>query len=286
MPSQEELRDFWLRAPEGKLCGREQAKAWALREVWLLKPGFILKSKAFMTTYNSQSFTPATFVSFKMWVKDAASRFGARAWAACVEENAVDSGMHDTRRWHLHAYFYWTDGVGVFRRNLDDFKFEEVWPRVDKCVVRSDVTPRTVACHGLWYVTVMKAGTLNSATNYKPFVHFCPQKVWLQKLWDNKKLSHEQFLSLSLTFRTGHSARKREVMDLQHDESADAAHTLVTSELSALHRHQPLRPLERFEVVEQFIAQLDNRPSWRRASAVKAHTHAVEKSQSWGGSSV
>ena len=35
MPSQEELRDFWLHAPEGKLCGREQAKAWALREVWL-----------------------------------------------------------------------------------------------------------------------------------------------------------------------------------------------------------------------------------------------------------
>ena len=25
---------MWLKAPEGKLCGREQAKAWALREVW------------------------------------------------------------------------------------------------------------------------------------------------------------------------------------------------------------------------------------------------------------
>ena len=35
MPSQVELCDFWLHAPEGKLCGREQAKAWALREVWL-----------------------------------------------------------------------------------------------------------------------------------------------------------------------------------------------------------------------------------------------------------
>ena len=34
MPSQEELRSFWLQAPDGKLCGREQAKAWALREVW------------------------------------------------------------------------------------------------------------------------------------------------------------------------------------------------------------------------------------------------------------
>ena len=34
MPSHDELRNVWLRAPEGKLCGREQAKAWALREVW------------------------------------------------------------------------------------------------------------------------------------------------------------------------------------------------------------------------------------------------------------
>ena len=34
MPSQEELRSFWLQAPVGKLGGREQAKAWALRDVW------------------------------------------------------------------------------------------------------------------------------------------------------------------------------------------------------------------------------------------------------------
>lgn len=34
MSAQEELRAAWLGAPEGKLCGREQAKAWALREIW------------------------------------------------------------------------------------------------------------------------------------------------------------------------------------------------------------------------------------------------------------
>lgn len=34
MASQEDLASLWLEAPEGKLCGREQAKAWALREVW------------------------------------------------------------------------------------------------------------------------------------------------------------------------------------------------------------------------------------------------------------
>ena len=35
MPTSQELEQFWLGAPEGKLCAREQAKAWALREFWL-----------------------------------------------------------------------------------------------------------------------------------------------------------------------------------------------------------------------------------------------------------
>ena len=34
MPSQAALGAVWLQAPEGKLCGREQAKAWAHREMW------------------------------------------------------------------------------------------------------------------------------------------------------------------------------------------------------------------------------------------------------------
>ena len=34
MAAQEALKSFWLQAPDGRLCAREQAKAWALREVW------------------------------------------------------------------------------------------------------------------------------------------------------------------------------------------------------------------------------------------------------------
>ena len=34
MVSQTTAQATWLSAPEGRLCGREQAKAWALREVW------------------------------------------------------------------------------------------------------------------------------------------------------------------------------------------------------------------------------------------------------------
>jgi len=28
------LQEAWLGAPDGRLCPREQARAWALREVW------------------------------------------------------------------------------------------------------------------------------------------------------------------------------------------------------------------------------------------------------------
>ena len=34
MSGQQELRDLWLAGPPDKLCAPEQAKAWALREVW------------------------------------------------------------------------------------------------------------------------------------------------------------------------------------------------------------------------------------------------------------
>ena len=35
--NQEELRNAWLGGRDGRLCGREQAKAWALREAWQLQ---------------------------------------------------------------------------------------------------------------------------------------------------------------------------------------------------------------------------------------------------------
>ena len=35
MTALEQLEDLWLSAPEGKLCAREQARAWALREIWV-----------------------------------------------------------------------------------------------------------------------------------------------------------------------------------------------------------------------------------------------------------
>ena len=35
MAEQQVLKRSWLEYMEGRLCGREQARAWVLREVWI-----------------------------------------------------------------------------------------------------------------------------------------------------------------------------------------------------------------------------------------------------------
>eukprot|EP00973_Karenia_brevis_P057473 7994376-Karenia_brevis.AAC.1 len=65
----------------------------------VLQPTFQLESKAFMLTYHSQTFTSQTWPSFRTFVISLKQKFGARAWAACLEEslNSAENGRH-----HLH----------------------------------------------------------------------------------------------------------------------------------------------------------------------------------------
>ena len=56
----------------------------------LLEPGFRLASKAFMLTFNSRTFSEATWPDFLNWMKQRRRDLGARRWGACLEvsENA------------------------------------------------------------------------------------------------------------------------------------------------------------------------------------------------------
>jgi hypothetical protein len=53
-----------------------------------------------------------------------------RTAQADSDEEAV--GVTNTR-FHTHAYFYWTDGVGSTSTSLKDLEFLEVKPRIDVC---------------------------------------------------------------------------------------------------------------------------------------------------------
>lgn len=228
----------------------------------ILKPNFILQSSAFMMTFNSASFATEAWTDFVAWIKEKQRQLGARGYAACLEFSLKSSGMpNGSRRVHLHGYLYWNDGVGLYRRNLDDLTFQNVRPRIDKCLVKSGVTPRASAFHGLWYVTVMKLGTHASATNFEPWVQYKPQGAWLVGLWESKKVSDEQFLKLSAEFRSGHANRKRDLCAVLSEDREAAAAALVAAEGKALAGQR--RDMRSFPDVDAFV-ELFKHPAFRR----------------------
>ena len=118
----------------------------------VLQPGYILKSKAFMLTFNDVGFTEDSWPPFLAWVKMKHKELCSRAWAACLEisEHAQVTALG--KRYHLHAYLYWTDGVGTYHRNLDRLCLAgNTESRQVHCQEESDTTcgrlPWIVVCH-------------------------------------------------------------------------------------------------------------------------------------------
>ena len=254
----------------------------------ILKPYFRLQSKAFMLTFNGRSITPETWPSFDVWVQERAQRYGARAWAACLEESlhaavpaAAPGALGDgpQRRHHLHAYFFWTDDLGVDHKTLDAWVFQEMKPRVDVCRSRGAAVgggQREAALHGLWYVHLDKSGTVRrpgagvppvqipcKSTNYYPWRDYIPKAAWLVGQYNAHKLSHDKFIELSAKFRTGHEHRKRDAEAALAYERKHAVRRHVAAELAELQIEDPVLPARSFDEVTAF---LDNfaRAKWRR----------------------
>ena len=230
----------------------------------VLRPGFELKSKAFMLTYNCFNFTPATWDAFLPYIKELRQKLGARAWSACLEQSLhADSGAAE--RYHLHGYLLWTDGVGVHCENLDPLLFQGVRPRIDVCITKtSTVSPHTAATHGLWYVWLCKSGTLFNATNYEAGVWYKPQATWLQNLYQDKKLTYERYMELSAKdFPLGHSARKRDAEEALRDTKALAVDSLIAKELASLRLSNQYQQARSFPEVTEFVEHFRS-GSWRR----------------------
>ena len=229
----------------------------------VLKPNFELKSRAFMLTYHSASFKLETWAHFRAFVMGLKAKLGARAWSACLEESL--SAPSASPVFHLHAYLFWTDGVGVHCRELAPLYFGQVRPRVDVCKGRLPTTaPSSGALHGLWYVAVRKNGTMMSDTNYPAGVWYKPQPQWLQNLYQDKKLSYEQYILHSAThFPVGHSARKRDADEALRDQKEAAVRELVQRELEELRRRGLYQEPRTFTDLDDFVGLFD-RSAWRR----------------------
>ena len=225
----------------------------------VLKSGFRLKSKAFMMTHNSREFTRSMWPRYRSWVVALFRRYGAKAWAACLElsENAAGSGAVSATVYHFHAYLFWEDGVGIQLLDLAPLAFVGVRPRVDACVqVANGRSLRTAALHGLWYVTIMKSGTVEADTNHQMWKDYQPCVRWLIGLWEAGKLSNDEYMKLSQRFRSGHAKRKLDVAEVARDELDRAVRDHVDQEVEAIKEDNATKakPFRTFAEVERFVS--------------------------------
>ena len=231
----------------------------------VLLPNFRIHSTAFMLTYNSKDFTRSTWAPFREFVVAAAASLGAAFWAATLELTPGRAGVGVTERIHAHAYVMWTDGVGYQSRNTDAFVFQGGRPRVDACHGwERQGRFRVAALHGLWYVSVVKEGTLEADSNLRVFHDYEPRASWLRGLWNRHKLSNDRFLELSSMFRTGHLQRKRDVEAVAQDERYAAVKAHVARQRLQQEAAGILRPVRHFPTVEEFVALFDGRVLFRR----------------------
>jgi hypothetical protein len=227
----------------------------------VLKAGFRLRSRAFMLTYNSRSFTEGDADRFEEQMKATAKKFSASAWAACWEETLHPTpkkqgappaaAVQGPRVFHGHAYFFWRGGDELCFSNTDAFLFDTVHPRVDLCYVTNPAVFKVAALHGLWYVYVKKLGTLTSASNIHPWQQYTPRKEWLVKLWEDHKLSHDSYEKLSTLFRGGHSGRMHDLDAVRRSERAASVREHVEKEAPPAAVLRAFRP---FPAVDDFVA--------------------------------
>ena len=110
------------------------------------------------------------------------------------------------------------------------------------------------ACHGLWYVTVIKDGTLFSETNYWPLHNYPLKEKWLTDLYAEHKLTHTQYLELSASFRVGHAGRKRDVLEILADEKRSALQAHLAKERELLESTSALQARRSFPVIDTIVA--------------------------------
>jgi hypothetical protein len=238
----------------------------------LLEAGFRLESKAFMLTFNSASFVLETWPVFLEWVKERRSALGARRWSACLEESlnaqpfSSSCAVAPPRVYHAHAYFWWTDGVGLRRRNTNDLLFKGVRPRVDVCTCQAarGRTLKLAAVQGLWYVSVVKSGTVNADENFMPWRDYVPKAEWYRALWEGHKLSADMYMAYSRQLRSGHADRTRDVAELEADGRRRAVEKHVAREQQLLAAAGVLRPVRAFAEVDRFVKAFEEDTRGRR----------------------
>ena len=189
------------------------------------KRAFRLKSKAFLLTFNSASFTDSKLLweTFLSWVEQRQADSQATYWSAAMERS-----LHSQQpgRVHLHVYFSWhgPGSQGVNQTTTDAWVFDGVRPRADvNTENRGAFRWLRAVQRGHFYCSVHKEGAVYTATNYPPWGGlWAPDASWVVGLWKQHKLGHDAFRQLSVKLRDGHDRRKACVDAVQIAESSAA----------------------------------------------------------------
>ena len=233
----------------------------ALAHHRIMEKGFRIQTHAFMVTYNCKNFTVSTWEAYAPWFRRLATSLGAHAWAACIEESQHTAGPG--QRYHLHGYLLWKGSDGFVRKNTDELVFESVRPRVDVCTRTNPARLQTAALQGLYYVNIMKSGTVAAATNFEPWRDYTPKAEWIDAWWTGKKLTNTQYIEYAKDFRCGYSKRRRDWEEVVRSERDHALDAHLSQELTALDRACPEYPMRLFPSVNSFV-DLFREPQRRR----------------------
>ena len=218
---------------------------------------FRLRARAFMLTFNALAFVAddAFFNNFVVWVDERRKRFGATYYSACLE---LSEHSDDEARVHLHAYFSWhsAGSHGIDHTTTDEWVYLGVRPRVDcNSEARSAWQWLKATQHGHFYVQVKKEGTLYTASNYYAWKGtWVPDALWVVSLWRQHKLSHQEYLKLSVKLRDGHDRRKACVESVVAAEAALAFESVQSEARKLISLRQlPFKPLP--QEVRDWMAQ-------------------------------
>ena len=75
--------------------------------------------------------------------------------------------------------------------------------------------------HGHWYFQTPKIGKVFWVTNYSAWsAGWVPDAAWVVSMWKQHKITHEDFLAVSLKIRDNHDRRKQMVEAVMADERA------------------------------------------------------------------
>ena len=191
-----------------------------------------LRGSSFLFTYNWDFFghtlpdgrapfpsQKALWREWKAWKKLVTAAMDVRKSTHTMEESLFSALPG---RVHLH----WKVNLGkAIHRSPAAFAFHGILPDVRPTALLEG-SPRKArgasfnqaSNHGHFYVWAPKVGTVKTGTNYEPFRDYRVHGKWVEDLWWDGKLTHEDYGALSTRARVGHANRKRDLAAVMLDE--------------------------------------------------------------------